>query len=68
MKSDKGNMCVALIDQHVLCTWRAEHRGQLGAQGGHRCLRQVYEYDTVTVNLAKIGGYKLNTPFCCPLD
>ena len=66
MKSDKGNMCVALIDQHVLCTWRAEHRGQLGAQGGHRCLRQVYEYDTVTVNLAKIRGIQIEYTFLLP--
>ena len=66
MKSDKGNMCVALIDQHVLCTWRAEHRGQLGAQGGHRCLRQVYEYDTVTVNLAKNRGIQIEYIFLLP--
>ena len=66
MKSDKGNMCVALIDQHVLCTWRAEHRGQLGSQGGHRCLRQVYEYDTVTVNLAKNRGIQIEYTFLLP--
>ena len=66
MKSDKGNLCVALIDQHVLCTLRAEHRGQLGAQGGHRCLRQVYEYDTVTVNLAKNRGIQIEYTFLLP--
>jgi hypothetical protein len=35
--------CMAMcgLEQHVRCTWRAQHSGQPGAQGGNSCLRQV---------------------------
>jgi hypothetical protein len=32
--------CMAMcgLEQHVCCTWRAQHSGQPGAQGGNSCL------------------------------